>query len=906
MRAAAETPPATNLRVEHLDHPTLGIDCRAPRLSWWLPKAANRQVAYRILASNWDSGRIRSDESVLVPYAGPPLESRQRFEWRVKVWTDLGESEWSEPAIWEMGLLEPSDWTAVWIGPDETSDVRAQPTHPAYLLRSTFALDESIVRARVYATARGLYELFVNGQRVGDIELAPGFTSYHSTLQVQAYDVTDLLTVGENVVGAILADGWFRGQVSALRRSAAYGDSVSLLAQVHIDHPNGASTVFGTSPHWWWSTGAVTAADLMEGETVDFTSEKRRWCTPGAASIGWEPAIVFPPPTATLRSSPAPPVRRVQELRPVKVTRVPSGRQIVDFGQNINGWIRLQDLGPKGTTLTLIHGEAVNGSGEVTLSNVRLDPNVLVGHLAGEERVESLQELSNLRRPFQLDRVTSAGVEGDIFEPRHTTHGFRFVSIEGHPQEIDPESVSGVAVHTDLRRIGSFECSDERLNRLHHAADWTFRGNACDIPTDNPTRERAGWGADWQHVFAPAAAFLFDIAGFTTKWLRDLAADQRADGCVSNAVPNFLGQWFDRALGRYGSAAWADAIVMPWLVYQTYGDIGLLNAQWESMERWLAWVTDAAASRRHPSRAAAGPTAPHERFIWDTGFHFGDWMEPDREFDREAPPDRGIAATAYFARGADLLAEIAHVLGRQHDARRYTRLATSVKEAWRAEFVTHDGRLVRDTQANYVRALAFNLVGDEHRAAVAQRLAELVGEADNHIATGILGAGLLLPELADAGYPQLAYEVLMQESQPSWFTMLERGATTIWETFDAVDKAGRLCGDGFHALNQPAFGAVIGFLHTHIAGIRQIAGIAAYRRFRVAPIPGGGLTWARATHESPYGLISVSWTRRGQAFALEIEVPPLSIAEVLLPNGERKEAQPGSHHFACDVRNPGN
>jgi alpha-L-rhamnosidase len=872
----------TDLRVEHLDEP-FGIDVRLPRLSWRLPDGAREQVAYQVHAGDWDSGRVTSAQSLLVPYGGPPLVSGQRVSWQVKVWTDLGESEWSESAWWEMGLLERADWNVCWIEPPERGEVRSLTPRPAYLLRSGFTLDGPVQRARLYATAHGIYELFLNGRRVGDMELTPGFTSYGSRLQVQTFDVAELLVPGENVLEAVLSDGWFRGQTSIARATEVYGDRVALLAQLQVHGTDGRLMCTGTGPDWVAATGAIVAADLMQGQVVDF----RR--APGA----WSPVVVRMHDLGPLCSSPAPPVRRVEELRPVALTRPRGDRHVVDLGQNVNGWIRLTNLGPAATTLTLLYGETLDAEGDVTLVNV--------------DRSESPRpEAPNQALPLQVDRVTSDGTSS--FEPRHSTKGFRYVRIEGHPGDVAVDDVTGVVVHSDLRRTGWFECSDERINRLHEAAAWTLRGNACDIPTDCPTRERAGFGGDWQ-AFVPSAAFLYDVAGFATKWLRDLAADQHPDGCVPHFAPDTIAGHAFETLIPQGVAGWGDAaVVVPWEIYRAYCDTRLLEEQWPSMTAWVEYAARAAREHRHPSRMAARPTAaPHEAYLWDTGFHFGEWLEPSRPeiVDADAflasltAADHGPFATAYLHRSAHLLAEMGSVLGREADEAHYRDLATATKAAWQAEFIRPDGTLIPDTQSSYVRALAFDLVPPALRPQLVRRLVELIREADTHVGTGILATAFLLPVLADTDHLDIAYELLLRDTPPSWFSMLEAGATTIWEHWQALDEHG-LARHG--SLNHYAFAAVVSFLHRYTAGIRLLDGEPAYRRFQIAPLPGGGITWARATLDSPYGRIESAWRIDAEELSLDVAVPPGTRAEVRLPDGQRVDLASGRASIRGRVR----
>jgi alpha-L-rhamnosidase len=851
------------LRVEHLGDAVLGMGERRPRLSWQLPDGASRQTAYSVELDGRELDRIDADASVLVSWPSDPLTSRQRVDWRVKVWTDQGESEWSAPAWFETGLLDPDDWMAQWIEPLESVRPPAG-SRPAYILRRSFMLDAIGAGARLYASAHGCYETFVNGRRAGDIELAPGFTSYSERLDVQAYDVSDLLARGENRWEVLLSDGWYRGRNGFEQTPNNYGDTVAFLGQLHVD-----GMVVVTDREWRWSTGAIVAADLMAGQFEDRRLEPHHW----------QPLTVVEHDRRRLTTSPAPPVRRVQELRPLAVTRIDVNRQVVDLGQNINGWIRLGDLGPTGTEVALVHGEALDPFGDVTQE-----------HLAGGDHT------TGGSLPLgQTDRVVSAGRDGDVFEPRHTTHGFQYVGIEGHPHRLTPADVTGIVVHTDLRRTGWFRCSDERINRFHEIADWSFRDNACDIPTDCPQRERSGWTGDWQ-VFLPSAAFLYDVAGFSLKWLRDLAVEQLPDGRVRNYAPD------PRRLRSHdgthdfiqGSSGWGDAIVMvPWDLYCIYGDEAVLAELWPAMVRWVEYAAAAARNARAPERVAArADPAPHEVYLWDTGFHWGEWLEPGGD---EWKPDQGHVATAFLHHSAALVARIGRLIGHHRDAERFDTLAAHARDAWRTEYVGADGSLVPDTQANHLRALAFGLVDGEVRDQTAARLVELIRTADTHLGTGFLATPYLLPVLADTGHLDVAYDLLLQDTPPSWLAMVARGATTVWEDWDGI----RSDGVAKASLNHYSKGAVISFLHTYVAGIQLLDGSPGYRHFRIAPQPGGRLTWAEAVHDSPYGRIESSWRIGGNAIRLTVTVPPGTTAEIVLPDGTQHLQLPGTTVYEC-------
>jgi alpha-L-rhamnosidase len=835
-----------------------------------LPDGARRQISYCIDAAGTEFGEVRSGGHLLVPWPGAPVPSHRRVEWRVKVTTEAGESDWSTPAWFEPGLLDSADWSARWIEPHE--DERS-----AHILRNAFSLEQPAASARLYATAHGIYETFLNGRRVGDHELTPGYTFYPATLHVQVYDVTGLLIAGRNVWEVILTDGWYRGRIGSQQTLDGYGDRLAFLAQLHA-----GDVVVGTGPGWESSTGRILTADLMAGQQED----RRR-------AVGdWRPVAVVDRPLTGLTYSPAPPTRRTKTVRPRSVRRPKPDRQVVDLGQNINGWVRLTELGPAGTELRLVHGEALDAAGDVTQD-----------HLAAFDNTGGTTMLP----VGQIDRVISGGRDGDVFEPRHTTHGFRFVRIEGHPRRLVPDDITGVVVHTDLSRTGWFACSDDDLNRLHDAAEWSFLDNACEIPTDCPQRERAGWTGDWQ-IFAPSAAFLFDVAGFTTKWVRDVASQQFPDGCITNQAPDPRagngGTPRPESIWPYleGSAGWGDAIVLvPWEMWRQYGDLDLLAEMWKHMAAWVDFAAAAARDKRHPSRTVARPEPePHEEYLWDGGFHWGEWIEPGSEHDDVAAfayADQGSVATAYLHRSSSLVGRIGRLLGRDAEAARFERLSASALDAWRQEFIGADGSLTPDTQANHVRALAFGLVPEELRTKTAERLVALIREAGTHLGTGFLATPYLLPVLADSGHLDLAYELLHQDTPPSWLTMVRRGATTIWEHWEGVDEEGAAHG----SLNHYSKGAVISFLHRYVAGIDLLDEQPGYRRFRVAPRPGGGLTWAQAGHDSPYGRIESSWRLDGEDLTVTVTVPAGTAAEVELPDGTRRKQLPGTetHRSAC-------
>ena len=770
-------------------------------------------------------------------------------------------------------------WTATWIEPVEDSDVR-RVQRPAYHLAGTF--DTPPVReATLYATAHGLYEAFVNGQRVGDEELTPGFTAYRRRLQVQRYDVTSLLRSGENAWGFLLSDGWWRGQNHLFRFVDVFGDTVAVLAELHVTGDDGRATVHTTDGTWRWTTSHVQRADLIAGEVHDLRRRVPDWCTAGADRSAWLAVRTVDHGVDTLCDTIGPPVRRMGELPAVSVTEVRPGRQIVDFGQVSNGWVRVDDLGPEGTQLTIVHGETLLPDG----SDVDIAAQGGAGVFKeGDDHI-----------PFQTDVVISSG-DGSTFEPRHSTKGFRYVRVDGHPGPLRPESWTSIVVHNDVAPIGAFSCSNEDLNRLHLAADWSLRTNLCSIPTDCPTRERAGYTGDWQ-IFVSTAAYLYEVTDFSVSWLHDVAADQRDSGAVTSFSPD-PGDAARRVLpwweGVQGSAGWGDAIVhVPWELYRATGRADVLRPFLDAMRRWVDFGATRAGTRRHPTRMAARPTAPpHEAFLWDTGFHLGEWLEPGGPgFDvlLLRSMDHGPTATAFLHRSANELSQIAAIVGEPELASHYASLAQKAAEAWRIEFIDESGAVTNPTQATLVRALAFGLVPEEHRPRVAAQLSDLVLAADTHLGTGFLATPFLLPVLADNGYLDLAYELIFQRTPPSWLAMLDAGATTIWESWQPMQPDGRIDA----SLNHFSMGAVISFLHRYIGGVQLIE--PGYRRFAVEPRIGGGVTSASTYHESPYGRVEVRWVLEGGRGRIVVAVPAGSEANLVLPTGLREELGPGTH-----------
>ncbi|MFG2260718.1 alpha-L-rhamnosidase [Streptomyces mirabilis] len=854
-----------------------------PRLSWKPPRSAaapNEEYELQIHINGQPEHIALVVGHLLVDWPMRPLHSGEQVRWRVRPRAAAEASAWSTWHAFEAGLRD-ADWTASWITPADDPQIAQLPpgTRPARTLRATFDTP-GVVRARLYATALGVYEAFVNGERAGTTELAPGSTSYDRTLYAQAADVTTSTRPGTNTLEIVLSDGWYRGQVGAFRKPAGWGELRAARLELHLELADGTSQIVRTDEHWTSAAGAVTRADLMDGQITDFLAAR------GPALPVLVDAVTAPP----IDWSQAPPVRHIEDLPCRALSRLQSGAWIADFGQNASGWLRLTDLGPAGTRTVIDHGEHLDpATGDLTTA-----------HLDCQRPGDPVTVF------VQHDEVTSSGAEGETFEPRHTVHGFRYARLEGGDAWLNTSSLTMRVVHTDLRPTGTFACANEDLNRLYDVACWSFRGNAVDVPTDCPTRERIGWTGDYQ-VFAPTAARLYDIHGFSRKWLRSVRDDQLDDGRIANFSPDGrrIKLHTDARLDSMtGSAGWGDAIVLvPWLLYETYGDRQVLAENWDAMVRWVDFALTTARTARHPSRVTrSAEPLPHEEFIWDGSFHWGEWGEPRARAADGSPiepvedgpdgwmsADKGEVGTAFLYRSTATLAAVSDVLGRVDETARYAHLAERIGDAWRTEFLDDTGRTTVDTQASYVRALSLGLVPEKLRDAVAARLAALIREAGTHLATGFLSTADLLPALADTGHTDLAYEVLLQRTSPSWLGMLDRGATTIWEEWDGID----VNGDAHASLNHYSKGAVIGFLHTHTLGLRQAEGSVAWERFVVAPVPHPSVGWARGTFDSPRGTIAVEWHTEDGELHLTVDVPPTAIATLVFPDGKELTVGPG-------------
>lgn len=848
-------PQPSPVSFEHLPD-GLGIGVTAPRLTWTLSLGADRQEAYELRLDRsgdvYRTGRVNSADQVLVAWPGEPLTSRERATVRVRVWTPGadGPSAWSEPSVAEAGLLAPADWQAVPVGAgwDEDPDAMRRPAR----VRKDFRLERPVVRARLYVTAHGLYEVEINGRRVGDEVLAPGWTVYPQRLRYRTHDVTEHLAEGANTIGAWLGDGWYRGKYGFDGGTRnIYGTDQSLIAQLEVTYDDGTTTVVATDGSWTAAPGPILTSGLYEGETFDARLDDPHWATPQASDAGWTPVRTGIRDPATLVAPLGPPVRCTQEITPVTVTRTGDGRHLLDFGQNLVGRLRVTVDGPEGAEVTIRHAEVLQD-----------------GELA----------TGPLREAYATDTLILPGGGPLTWEPRFTLHGFRYAEVTGWPGELTPEAVTARVYHTDMRRTGWFECSDPMVNRLHENVVWSMRGNFVDLPTDCPQRdERLGWTGDIQ-VFAPTASYLYDCVGLLDSWLTDVGLEQLPDGTIPWYVPVIPGEPMWTPI--HPGAAWGDvATLTPWTLYQRFGDLGLLRRHYPMARAWVDLV-----------ERLAGPSR-----LWDTGFQLGDWLDPAAPPDDPAAgrTDRYLVATAYFAHSARHLALIAAELANSADAARYAALADEVADAFRRRYVLPSGRMTSDSATAYAIALAFGLLTPQQRQVAGDRLAQLIAEDDARIATGFVGTPLICDALTGTGHLDVAYRLLLQTECPSWLYPVTMGATTIWERWDSMRPDGTLNPGGMTSFNHYALGAVADWLHRVVGGITATA--PGYRSIAFRPRPGGGITWARTRHDTPYGMASLSWELRATGLTAHITVPEGCTATAELPGCAPVDLGPGEH-----------
>jgi alpha-L-rhamnosidase len=865
--ATASAAGVEQLRCEYLQNP-VGMDEVHPRLSWIMTSTDRgmRQSAYQICVSStaegldhppcdlWDSGKIESSRTNQIEYAGAPLRSRQQCYWKVRLWDgDDRPSAWSEPANWTMGLLDPKDWQAKWIGSDPatpsstTTPPASEPTTtaatnpkplptPRYL-RKSFAIAHPVKRAVVYATALGLYQLRLNGQPVGDHILAPEWTDYRKRVQYQTYDVTAQLKTGENAIGALLGNGWYCGNWQHWRKQLRpINDTTpALLAQLEIEFADGSKQMICTDESWRGTTdGPLRFSGLYEGETYDARLEMPGWDAPSFDDRNWHSANAVHPNAGALVWQRSEPIRIERELKPLTISEPKPGTYVFDLGQNMAGWCRLKVNEPTGTQLTLQFNEVLNPDGTVYMANLH------AGHLSKGDR--------------QVIHYTCRG-GGETYEPHFTYQGFRYVQIDGLSTRPTNDTLTGCVFHTGFTKTGSFTCSNDLVNRLVQNIQWSQRGNMMGVPTDCCQRdERCGYTGD-MNFFIQTAVFNFDIAAFASKWLNDVSDAQNPGGWYPDFAPD-LG---NTGPGSGPNRGWTDAgIICPYIVWQTYGDTRIIRDHYAGMQRHLAWIDSTSKNFLHVGRVGNG-----------------DWLNLGGGASDE------VIGTAYDAFDYRLMSEMADAIGKPDDAVAYRAHADAIKAAFQKGEIDSTGQIIKSGQTGYALAFTMGLVPDEQRQKMSDQFAADIHRSGDHLTTGFIGTPRLLPALHLAGRDDLACQLLLRESYPSWLFEVKNGATTMWERWNGWTPERGFASSGMNSFNHYAFGSVGQYLFESLGGVS--AQTPGFSRINIAPVIGHGLTRASADYDSIAGHISSHWKLDGHKLSLDITIPANTTATVTVP-----------------------
>lgn len=831
-----------NLLTDNRINP-VGIDVAQPQFSWQL--ISNRrnvlQTAYEIKVATgnttiWESNKVNADSSVHVAYKGNPLLSDIKYTWQVRVWDNENNvSTWSKPVFFQTALLNKNDWKAKWIEPGYIEDTVMRPSP---LFRKEFSSNKKIVSATAFITAHGMYEAHLNGVRIGEAYLTPGWTSYKKRLQYQTYDVTNLVKNGGNAIGVMLGNGWYRGIIGFNNNINVYGKDIALLFQLNIKYSDGSTQIITGDDTWKSSAGEVRYAEIYNGETVDARMNKQGWLFAGYDDKNWSGVKVadfsFDNLIATCNEA----VTKHETFKPVHIFTTPRGEHVIDFGQNLVGWIILKAKGNAGDTITVSHAEVLDKEGNFYITN--------------------------LREAKAQDRYILKDNAEAIFEPHFTWHGFRYAKIEGMHGDLNADNFTAVALYSDMPPTGTFASSNAMINQLQHNIQWGQKGNFLDVPTDCPQRdERLGWTGDAQ-VFSRTASFNMNVNSFMDKWTRDITADQFANGSVPFVIPNVLGE------GAGGSTGWADvSTIVPWNMYLAYGDKKILADQYGSMKAWVDYMTNQS-----------------KKNLWQSGFHFGDWLfyRPDDDNSgMAAVTDKYLIAQCFYAHSTQLLINAANVLDKKEDAASYTDLLQKIKAAFIKEYTTPNGRLVSGTQTAYVLALNFDMLPDSLRMQAAKRLADNIKTYNNHLTTGFLGTPYLCHVLTRFGYDDMAYKLLLQDTYPSWLYPVKMGATTIWERWDGQKPDSTFETPGMNSFNHYAYGAIGDWMYRKMAGLDTYDDGVGYKHIKIQPHIGGNFTNASASLKTYYGTVGNSWKIDSDQLMMDVEIPANTTATIYMP-----------------------
>lgn len=825
-----------DLKIEYQVAP-FALAVRKPRFSWKIKSNEKNtyQTHYQIMVKTaekvaWDSGVVPSEDSVLITYQGGVLQDETTYQVTVSVKDNHG-NQAQASTHFTTGIFDATKFTAKMISHTFPETITAPP-----VFMRDFHCEKPIAKAVIYATSLGVYELTLNHAKVGDIYLAPGWTSYHHHLQYQAYDVTECLQ-SSNHLEMTVGNGWYAGVLGFEMKKHHYGDKVAAFLQLNITYEDGSKEVIATDESWQVKTGVIQSSELYLGETINTYQVNEQ-----QAQVQ---VIEFHPEILTMQANE--PIRITQRLAPVKEFTTPKGERVIDFGQNMAGWVEVKVKGKAGQKLMIEHAETLDKEGnfykETLRQAISVDTYICNGHL-------------------------------QIFRPHFTFHGFRYIRLTGF-ENVENLEFTACVLHSDMQRIGHFTTSNPKINRLQENITWGQRSNFIDVPTDCPQRdERLGWTGDAQ-VFSWTASYNYNVAPFFEKWMKDVAYESSLELGVPHVVPDIL--------GSYSSSAWSDvAVIVPWVVYQSYGDIRILENAWQTMHEWVDYMTNHAG----------------ENHLWQTGFQYGDWLALDKEesADRTGATDKYLIANAYYLYVTDLVRQTAEVLGKTKEAAYYQELYKKVLASFQEEYYTKTGRIVSETQTGAILSLYFNLAKEKDRTRILQTLITNIENHKNHLATGFVGTPYICHALSENGAHDLAGTLMMREDYPSWLYAVNKGATTIWERWDSIKPDGSFDESGMNSLNHYAYGSIGDWLYRKVAGINQTS--PGYKTFAIRPQFIKGIDEVDAKLDSPYGTIGCHWICRDGKIVVDVTVPANTTAEVYLPEKtESVTLGSGSYHY---------
>ncbi|MBO6127669.1 MAG: family 78 glycoside hydrolase catalytic domain [Pseudobutyrivibrio sp.] len=891
------------ITVEHMVNP-IGIDIVSPRFGWILENLADKdvkQVAYQLnlYADSemvFDSGRIESDSSIEVELDNVLLEPKTEYKVVLHVWDNKG-NEAEKETYFETGYLG-TKFEADWYEPEQiptektwdennfspfSLDIEVDPNRdfsefrPCQYVRIPVEIKKNIRKARTYISVHGIYRIYVNGKRVDDREFAPGITSYQGLLQYQTYDITQFLNDGKNIVGVILADGWWIGRVGLTGDSCQFGQTLGLIVETEVTYQDGTKEIF-TALNGKSSNGPLIFSDIFVGEKYDATKELDGWSEPPFDDSGWSPLKKVEYDKSNLVGQYGEVVRPISIFAPEKIIITPAGETVIDAGQVLAGQIEITLDTKAGHVIKLEHSEVLSKEGNYY--------NNVLG--INKEQTDYY--------------ITKDGAQ--VYRPYFSYHGFRYVKVTGWPGELTVDNVKIYALSTDMENTGKFSTSNEKLNQLQHNIVWSAYSNTLSIPTDCPQRERAGWTGDIM-AFAPTLCFNRGADSFLTRWLRSMRIDQRPDGAVPDIIPYLKAYELTNSnpdFGSHTSCGWGDAIlIVPYAVYKAYGDKRILEENYDAMTKWMDYIKDR-AENHHPEAYESWDEAHKARskYLWNTDFHFGDWLVPSMVLgnpDGAAMINTALAtkdyvAPAYYAFSAKNMSEISSVLGLKAESKYYSDLYEKIRQAYIEEYVDENGLLPQELQGLYVIALKMDLVPDALRPKMVNHLREMIEANDNKLDTGFLSVLFLMDVLCDNGLKDLAFKILYQNKCPSWLYEIEHGATTMWESWGAVLEDGST---STYSYNHYAFGCVGEWLYKTIGGLKCDS--PGYKHFTVDPDYSFNLDFAETEHNTPYGKIAVSWKLKDTHALLHVEIPVNTKASINLKSDEYKEVGSGVYDF---------